>query len=341
MSKLQPLKKMIFGTNNKLNFMKKNLLYLFLFLMCNISVYSQNDVKARIEFEEAEKAFNDKDYSTSLQKLIEAEKLLGKTNTKILYLKVICQNETIKSEPFDNFEMLVDIRQNCDMFMKMTDKKPDMYDKYKEVYKIKKDLELYPKSITDFNIKKEEYLIEKKNVLEKENEAAREKKAFTKDLFERVNFTFEPDKSLDYYTSKYPEINTFIKKSKKTKNGDKTTYTFKLGFGRVFGKLFRVELSDITTRNDKVVYVSYTLMTGKNNETENISNEYQKLVRLATKFYGSQPIIKPEYGLSTVYVESKELPFYLYILYSYQSYDSSCTLHVGFYTDEMELSKWK
>lgn len=332
---------MIFGTNNKLNFMKNNLFYLFLFLICNISVYSQNDVKARIEFEEAEKAINDKDYTSSIQRLIEAEKLLGKTNTKILYLKVICQNEIIKSEPYADFEMLVDIRKNCDLFMKMSDKKSDLYDKYKEVYKIKQGLELYPKSSSDFNTKKEEYLIVKKNELEKKNEAAQEKQAFIKDLFQRVNFTFEPDKPLDYYILKYPEFSTFIKKAKKTKSGDKTSYTFKLRIGRVFGKLFRVELSDVTTRNDKVVFVNYTLMVGKNKEIENISNEYEKLAQQAKNFYGSQPVNQPKYGQSIVYVESKELPFNLMIFYSFQSYDNSCLLSVSFYTDEMELKKWE
>ena len=117
------------------------------------TVNAQSDLKAKIEYEEAEKSFSENDYSVCVTRLNQAEKLLGKTNIKILYLKVICQSEIIKQEPYASFEALIDIRKNCDMFMKMTDKKPNMYDKYKEIYKIKQDLEIYPKSLLDFNPK--------------------------------------------------------------------------------------------------------------------------------------------------------------------------------------------
>lgn len=316
----------------------KYIFYIFFIVLVSKS-YGQNDIKAKIEYEEAEKAFSENNYTISLQRLNEAEKMLGKTNTKILYLKIICQNEIIKPEPYASFEALVDIRKNCDAYMKMTDKKPDMYDKYKEVYKIKQDLEIYPKSLLDFNLKKEENLNAKKVENEKRKEVAREKEAFMNDLFERVNFTFEPDKSLDYYTSKYPEFNTFIKKAKKTKNGDKTSYTFKLGIGRVFGKLFKVELFDVTTKNDKVVYVYYTIMVGKNNESEDVANEYERLIQQAKNSYGTQSVIKSKFSETLIYIESKNLKFNCLVNYNYQSYNNEGILGVGFYTDEMGINK--
>ena len=82
-------------------------------------------------------------------------------------------------------------------------------------------------------------------------------------------------------------------------------------------------------------------MVGKNKETENISNEYEKLAQQAKNFYGSQKVNQPQYGHSIVYVESRELNFDLSIFYSFQSYDNSGLLRVSFYTDEMELKKWE
>lgn len=315
----------------------KKITWLFSIVLC-LNAYSQNDLKAKIEFEEAEKAYNANAFSSSLDRLIETEKLLGKTNSKILYLKILSQNQIINSNPYEEYVIIENMRKNCDSYMNLTDKKADLYDKYKEVYKIKQETEKYGKSAAEFVIKKEANKANLKKQEEEKQEAIRIKDVFFNDLFERVNFKFEADKSLEYYSSKYPEFATFIKKGKKTINGDKTTYTFKLGVGRVFGKLFRVELTDVTIRNNKVVYVTYNIMTGKNKEAEKISEEYYKLVQQATNNYGAQSIIKSKFVDTLVYVESKELNFNILLFYNFQSYNNEGNLSIGFYTDEMEIN---
>lgn len=330
---------MIFGIIKKIKTMKKLLLILYLIIGYSISTYAQNDLKAKIEFEEAEKAYNANDFSSSLDRLIGAEKLLGKTNSKILYLKILSQNQIITSNPYEDYGIIENIRKNCIAYMKLTDKKADLYDKYKEVYKIKQDTEQYGKTAAEFTVSKEKFKANLKKQQEEQLEAQRLKDAFLNDLFGRVNFKFEPDKTLEYYTSKYPEFATFIKKGKKTVNGEKTDYTFKLGVGRVFGKLFRVELFNVTVKDNKVVCVQYTLMTGKNKEAENISNEYQRLVQQANNAYGAKSIINPKPSERT-YIESKELNFNVLLSNSYQSYNSEGTLFVVFYTDEMGIIKF-
>lgn len=318
--------------------MKNTLVYLCLFLNFSITVYSQTDVKARIEYEEAEKAFIGNDFNASFARLNETEKLLGKTNPKILYLKILSQNEIIKLNPYADFGMIVNIRKNADTYMKMIEDKKDLYDKYKEVYKIKQDLEIYSKSQADFEIKKNEDLILKKNESLKQNEVVLEKEAFIKDLFERVNFTFEPDKPLDYYISKYPDFNTFIKKAKKTESGDKTSYAFKIGIGRVFGNLFRVELSNITTKNNKVLYVSYTILSGNSKERGNIWNEFQKISGRAINNYGSQAVVlkKDSYNINTFSyfrINEKKINCRL----QFFSYEENNTLGIAFFSDGYEI----
>ncbi len=60
--------------NNK---MKK--LYTFLILLYAFTfAQAQNDLKARLEFEEAEKAFSEENYETALKHLNETEKELGR-----------------------------------------------------------------------------------------------------------------------------------------------------------------------------------------------------------------------------------------------------------------------
>lgn len=144
------------------NLMKNTLLHLIVLLGFSISIYAQNDVKARIEFEEAEKAFEKNDHKTSLQRLNEAEKLLGKTNTKILYIKILNQNQIVQASPYDEFTILKNLRNDCEVYLKLIENKSELYDKYKEVYIIVDQLKLLPTTLKEWNEKKDNFNIESK-----------------------------------------------------------------------------------------------------------------------------------------------------------------------------------
>lgn len=67
--------------------MKK--LYTFLIVLFAFTfAHAQNDLKARIEFEEAEKAFTEENYETALKHLNQTEKELGKWTPLVSYLKI-------------------------------------------------------------------------------------------------------------------------------------------------------------------------------------------------------------------------------------------------------------
>lgn len=141
--------------------MKKILLIGLLIGLTN-TIFAQNDVKARIEFEEAEKSFSVNDYTASLQRLNNAEKLLGKTNTKILYLKILNQNQIILARPYDDFTIINKLRTECDEYLKLIENKSELYDKYKEVYIIFESLKSLPTDLNEWNEEKENISIESK-----------------------------------------------------------------------------------------------------------------------------------------------------------------------------------
>ncbi|MGB3345625.1 MAG: tetratricopeptide repeat protein [Aequorivita sp.] len=67
--------------------MKKTIL-IIAFVFSFMFSLAQNDMKARIEFEEAEKAYEAEDYETALKHLNETEKLIGKWTPVSSYLKI-------------------------------------------------------------------------------------------------------------------------------------------------------------------------------------------------------------------------------------------------------------
>ena len=67
--------------------MKK--LYTFLIVLFTFMfAQAQNDIKARIEFEEAEKSFTEENYETTLKHLNQTEKELGRWTPNVSYLKI-------------------------------------------------------------------------------------------------------------------------------------------------------------------------------------------------------------------------------------------------------------
>ena len=72
--------------------MKKSLLLIcFNFLI--FSSWAQNDVNALVEFEEAEKAFNETKFDETLTRLNTAEKNLGKWTPKTSYLRILALDQ--------------------------------------------------------------------------------------------------------------------------------------------------------------------------------------------------------------------------------------------------------
>ena len=85
--------------------MYKNLILLFTALIISQISFTQTAI-AKLKFEEAEEAFINKDYTTVLAKLDEAEEILGKTNPPMLYLRILSQDNIITIDPLKDFKIL-------------------------------------------------------------------------------------------------------------------------------------------------------------------------------------------------------------------------------------------
>ena len=65
------------------------------------NIFAQNEMKARIAYEDAETAYSNHDYEKTITLLTEAEKLLGKWTAKVSLLKVQALNNIINLDGTD------------------------------------------------------------------------------------------------------------------------------------------------------------------------------------------------------------------------------------------------
>jgi hypothetical protein len=130
--------------------MKKALFSLILFFFGNFfSVQAQTSL-AKLKFASAESAFNKGDYAQALGYLEETEQIFGQINSPVLHLRILCMNELLKSlgngfyRDENTMSLLIDLRNNCTLFMKRFENEPDIDSKYQEVYQINESLKDYP-----------------------------------------------------------------------------------------------------------------------------------------------------------------------------------------------------
>ncbi len=117
--------------------MKKILVVLFLSLAGH-SIQAQSTV-AKLKYEDAEKAFYDKDYQTCISLLDETEKLLGQSAPNILHLRIMAESKIREADPYGSYEQLEKLRQLCNQYLKNYDIK-GLEGKYREVYDLKNEL---------------------------------------------------------------------------------------------------------------------------------------------------------------------------------------------------------
>lgn len=110
-------------------------------------IFSQS-VIAKFKYEEAEEAFNKNDFVTTLQKLDETEKLLGVTNPKILYLRIMTEKAILEKGNYE-YALLDSTRQHTAFYLSHYEKNEGIEDKLKEVYLFAETLQKFPKSAAE------------------------------------------------------------------------------------------------------------------------------------------------------------------------------------------------
>ncbi|MDT8411251.1 MAG: SUMF1/EgtB/PvdO family nonheme iron enzyme [Vicingaceae bacterium] len=188
-----------------LNALLKSLLLLFLILNFSIRLNAQNTI-AKIKYEDAEKAFYEKDYQTVLDRLKETEEILGQTAPNILHLRILAQHKLYELNPFESFKQLDSLKKNVSYYLDNYDI-AGLEEKYKEIYFIASKL---PKDREDYqNLKKKneaEQLLKKQKIEEIRNQVDT---LMPMVLIERgeIRLSNRPNNPLciltDYYIGKY------------------------------------------------------------------------------------------------------------------------------------------
>ncbi|MCL9770401.1 hypothetical protein NAT47_08225 [Flavobacterium sp. HXWNR69] len=135
--------------------MKTKVLFLLFFTFLCETIFAQGGALADLKFEEAEIAFNNQNYETTIKKLDEFDKTYGKITAKSLYLRIVCQNKLlIKDKIFESeeeFNLLLSLRKNVSIYIKAMESE-ELDDKFREIYKINEDLKIYPATIKDYKL---------------------------------------------------------------------------------------------------------------------------------------------------------------------------------------------
>lgn len=126
-------------------FEKRFFLLLLACVLLAFSATAQSSV-AKIKYEEAEEAFTQGQYATTLTRLDEAEKILGSSNPRILYLRIMAADKVVQADPYTNFALLQRLRQQCALYLTKYDNLENNEDKYRDVYKVSESLKQLPAS---------------------------------------------------------------------------------------------------------------------------------------------------------------------------------------------------
>ena len=95
---------------------------------------------AKLKYKDAEEAYNKSDYTTALNKLNEAEKLFGKVNPPIVYLRIVAQDKMVSSSKSVDPNLMAALMKNTAFYLKEYEHTKGIEDKYKEVYKLNEKL---------------------------------------------------------------------------------------------------------------------------------------------------------------------------------------------------------
>lgn len=146
------------------------------------------DVKAKLEYTDAEDAFQLKDYRKSLAHIEKTEQILGKGNIRTLYLKIQCL-DMLFSENSEDYDIVDALRRSTTKYISEYSDKID-FEKLREVHLIRKKVEGFPAT-------KAEYLqnIEAKENKEREAIEAKQKAFLNFKLFDE----YEDGKDLKFF----------------------------------------------------------------------------------------------------------------------------------------------
>lgn len=124
----------------------KRLILSLIIAFISLGAFAQNNL-AKLKYEDAEEAFAKESYDLVLTKLDDAEKMFGKVNAPILYLRIMAQKNILDQTNFYTrafAKHFPSLRANVSTYLKVF--QSGNAEKYKEVYKIGEMISIHPKS---------------------------------------------------------------------------------------------------------------------------------------------------------------------------------------------------
>jgi len=121
--------------------MKKKILLLLATISICVSISAQNDLKARMEYDEAEKAFNENNFEEAIGHLDKAQEYLGQWSALISYLKILSLDNLCDYNDCEyNYNKLQ--QSEVKQYLDFSDKNEEIVniDKFKNVYTIEQKL---------------------------------------------------------------------------------------------------------------------------------------------------------------------------------------------------------
>lgn len=134
--------------------MKQVLLFAMFVIVFTVTVQAQNAI-AKIKYEQAEEAFLKNDFHTAITRLDEAQKLLGASNPKILYLRLMAGKGVISGGNYD-YDLLASARKDARLYIKQYGEIEGIEEKFRQVYEFSETLEALPETKDLFEQQKSE-----------------------------------------------------------------------------------------------------------------------------------------------------------------------------------------
>lgn len=121
--------------------MMKKLCLIWILTVIGFWAEAQSSI-AKLNFEEAEEAYNKGDYTKALEKLELSEKNFGGPNLPIKYLRILSQDKLIRG--ISDAELIYIIKQHSKAFLIDYQEEDGIEEKYREIYKISEKYSSYP-----------------------------------------------------------------------------------------------------------------------------------------------------------------------------------------------------
>jgi len=170
----------------------------FLLLFISALAFSQNDMKARVEYEDAETAFASGDFLKTISHLEEAKKLLKKENPKILYLQILAERELAKKDTL----YFPKVKNTIERIEKLPDFKSFPEEKKMEIYKMGKTLTNDKNNlISEINNKKN-----KEQIFINYSTIKNYKDGLSLEEFKKT-YSFKKSKNITKYLNEKPHLN--------------------------------------------------------------------------------------------------------------------------------------